>query len=64
MNPPRDLNRVRLRDAERPGVRYITIHEGERLSLLAATAYRDGWVLKEVNAEGVTVAAYQKGPRT
>lgn len=56
----RDLNRIRLADAVRPGVRFITITEGEHLTLLAATAYRDGWVLREVDSTGKLVAAYRQ----
>ena len=60
----RDLNRVRLDEAERSGLRVMEIREGERLSLMAALAYREGWTLREVNSRGEVVAAYRKEPRT
>jgi len=56
----RDLNRVRLHESYNPGARVIEIREGERLSLTAAMAYRDGWFLREVNDKGEAVAAYRK----
>ena len=52
MKMDRDLNRIRLDEAGRCGFRFLTITEGERLSLMAAEAYRSGWVLKGSERRG------------
>jgi hypothetical protein len=58
------LRRIRLDEAGRSSVRVMEIREGERLTLTAALAYRDGWTLREVNDKGEVVAAYRKESRS
>jgi hypothetical protein len=54
---------ARLADAERRGVYVLEIRAGEPLGTLARASYDAGWVLREVDDSGATVAVYQRDPR-
>jgi hypothetical protein len=55
----RNLTRMRLVEADTSTARVVTIYGGEPLTAMAQAAYNNGWILREVNAAGTMVAAYQ-----
>jgi hypothetical protein len=59
----RNLRQIRLVMAETSVSPAVTIREGESLTSVVAASYRAGWILREVDAAGRLVRAYQRDKR-